>query len=110
MRLSCAAFSARGEVVKNVAILSEVKMALRVSNSLTDDELQSLIDAAKADIAAAGADQTLLDDTAPLVRQAIIWYCKMAYGLDNADFERYEKSYEKLRDRIALSVKFGGAS
>jgi len=89
-------------------LLDEVKLALRVSGSLTDTELQALIDAAKADIAAAGADAGLIDDTEPLIRQAIIWYCKMAYGLDNADFDRYERAYEKLRDRIALSVKFAG--
>ena len=58
-------------------MLAEVKLALRVTTTDFDTEIQSLIDAAVADLTLAGvAAEKAQSTTDPLIKRAIITYCK----------------------------------
>jgi len=92
-----------------MAILAEVKLALRSSNTAFDSEITDIIAACKIDLAEAGAENT--DDTDALVKRAIILYAKANFGMANPDMEKYQKAYDKLKIKMALTetYKTGGA-
>lgn len=83
-------------------MLEVVKKALRVSNSAFDDEIQGLIDAGKRDLQIAGIK---FDDESedPLIRQAVITYCKGEFGFDNPEADRFHDSYVMLKQHLSLS-------
>lgn len=84
-----------------------VKSALRVT---TDDEgieseIKQLISTAKEDLITAGVKSEIAnDDEDELVRMAIIFYCKSAFGFDNPDAGRFKNMYENKRDTLANGV------
>ncbi|MBE2905402.1 head-tail connector protein [Anoxybacillus flavithermus] len=85
-------------------MLESVKLALRVTVSDFDEEIQDLIDAAKRDLSISGVD--VIDETDPLIRRAIITYCKAHFGYDNPDAERLQASYESLKEHLSLSFEY----
>jgi hypothetical protein len=72
-----------------MALLDEMRMRLRVSSEITDDEIEGEIQAALADMRRVGVrDRLLMPEVEgglhPLVKHAIALYCKAYYGYDNA--------------------------
>lgn len=86
-----------------MAILDDIKTALRISGADLDGELQDLIDAAKADLALSGVQK--VDEADPLIKRAIIVYCKAHFGYDDMG-ERFAQSYESLKCHLALSTEY----
>ena len=86
-------------------MLSSCKKALRISSSniTFDDEIQDLIIAAKKDLNVTGI---VVEDKDPLIKQAIIMYCKANFGLDNKDSEKYKNTYELLKNRLSLCGEY----
>lgn len=83
-------------------MLQEVKVALRISNTVYDGEIEGLIDAGKRDLEIAGvAILPLLDD--PLIKRAVILYCKAHFGFDNKDADRFLDAYVMLKQHLSLS-------
>lgn len=81
-------------------LLNDVKLALRIKSDVFDEgEILPLIDACKLDLKRAGASS--VEETNPLVKQAIVLYCKAYFGKDS-EAERFRKCYEMIRDGIAL--------
>ena len=62
-------------------MLEKIKLALRIKNNATDDDIQDTIDAALFDLRVSGVVN--LDESDPLIIQAVKLYCKANYGLDN---------------------------
>ena len=93
-----------------MAILDDVKVALRIaaSNTAFDGEVNDLISAATDDLALAGIISN--DNTDPLIKRAIITYCKAHYGYDNPDAERFLESYLMLKRHLSLSVDYTEAA
>jgi len=97
-----------------MAILDDVKVALRIaaSNTAFDGEVNDLISAAKDDLQLAGI--TSDDTTDPLIKRAVITYCKAHFGYDNPDADRFIKSYEMLKMHLTLAEDYtdggGGVS
>lgn len=89
-------------------MLESVKLALRVTVSDFDSEIQGLIDAAKADLQLSGVAN--LDDTDPLIKRAIITYCKAHFGYDNPEAERFQQSYNMLKMHLSLSSDYTGGA
>ncbi|OMF35267.1 DNA-packaging protein [Paenibacillus sp. FSL H8-0548] len=92
-----------------MAILSDVKAALRISVSTTsfDSEVVDLIDAARDDLRLAGTIESKVnDDGDPLIKRAITTYCKANFGYDNGDAERFQKSYDMLKMHLTLSQEY----
>ena len=82
-------------------MLEKVKLALRVSGNIFDLEIQDLIDAAKLDLKITGVVK--VNDTDPLIQRAIIVYCKANFGYDNNEAERFQKSYDMLKQHLSLA-------
>ncbi|SOC12833.1 uncharacterized phage protein (predicted DNA packaging) [Ureibacillus xyleni] len=82
-------------------MLQKVKKALRISNNAFDDEIQDLIDGALADLFLSGVINFTNDD--PLILRAVITYCKSHFGLENADSEKYGRSYDSLKNHLSLA-------
>ena len=79
-------------------MLQDVKSSVRIINNKFDVELLDLIEAAKTDLLIAGVTKNDEDD--PLIKRAIILYCKANFGLDNKDSEKYQNSYENLKEKL----------
>ena len=80
-------------------MLESVKLALRLSDPAFDEEVQGLIDAASHDLREVGINP---DPTNPLVKRAIITYCKSEFGYDNPDAARFMDSYGHLKVSLML--------
>jgi len=95
--------------VSEVALLDDVKLALRIAPSQTqfDREIEDLIAAAQGELVRAGVDPVKAVDYAdPLVKRAIITYCKAHFGWENADFERLDAAFWRLVEHLSLSAEY----
>lgn len=89
-------------------ILTACRAALRITAADYDDEILTLITAAKADLERGGVlHAKAVDDTDDLVRVAIICYVKGMFGLDNAEADRYESAYQSMLAAMKLSSTYG---
>lgn len=95
-------------LVSTPAVLGEVKTALRISSTAYDDEVIMLIQAARDDLVTAGVSSSLASASypPPLVKNAIIVYCKSGFGMDNPDAEKFAASYQSLKTQLALSSEY----
>ncbi len=90
-----------------MAFLNDVKDALRVNGNTLDTEIQDLIDAAKADLRLSGVHPDKIKDTDPLIKRAIIVYCKAHFGYDDPKVaERFEQAYLSLKQHLTLSNEY----
>ena len=89
-----------------MALLEDVKLALRITSSAFDPEVQDLIDVAKADLQLSGVHPNRLDEGDPLIRRAIITYAKANFGYDNPEAERFQRSYDMLKAHLTLSQEY----
>ena len=79
-----------------MALLDDVRTALRVTTTLTDGEIQTYIGTALFDMGNKGVDPDFLvddadavnDDYMPIVKTAVINFCKAQYGRDVEASER----------------------
>ncbi|WP_439424785.1 head-tail connector protein [Oenococcus alcoholitolerans] len=89
--------------------LDQVKKNLRVST--TDDginqEIIDLISAARNDLYVdQSVDKTIVYGSSPLIKQAIILYCRARFGLNNQDSEKYWSSYQELASELSLKSQY----
>lgn len=89
-----------------MALLDDVKLALRISSSAFDTEVQDLIYAAKADLQLSGVDPTKMLDADPLIKRAIVTYVKANFGFDNPDAERLQQAYNMIKAHLTLSTEY----
>lgn len=83
-------------------MLNLVKMALRISTTAYDDQLNMLIDAAVADLGLAGIIN-IDTETDPLIKQAVCTYCAVNMGLTE-DAERLKKSYDEQKAQLSMAT------
>lgn len=93
-------------------MLDAVKKSLRISNDYFNDEIEDLIESARLDLVQSGISfDKAKSDTDPLIRRAIITYCKANFGLADKDTvsvkEMYQKSYEMIKQHLSLSGDYG---
>ncbi|MBE6068843.1 MAG: DNA-packaging protein [Clostridium lundense] len=81
-------------------MLEKVKLSLRIKTNAMDNEILDLIEACKMDLSISGIKNTSEID--PLIQRAIIVYCKANFGLENQDSEKYQKSYDLLKQSLSL--------
>lgn len=93
-----------------MALLDDVKLALRISSSAFDSEVQDLIDAAKLDLKLSGVTSEKADAATPdaLIKRAIVTYAKANFGFDNPDADRLQQSYDMLKAHLTLSREYIG--
>ena len=88
-------------------MLDLVKKALRIITNYYDDELNQLINAALIDLGFGGASETVLISTTndAVIRQAIITYCKMNFGLPE-DYDRLKRSYDEQKAQLGMATHY----
>lgn len=86
-----------------MTILAAVRKALRVTTDAFDDELAELIEAGQADIRLAGVVNLDTDD--PLVRRAIITYCRLNFGQPD-DYDRLKASYNEQKAQMGMATGY----
>lgn len=84
-------------------MLEAVKLALRVVTDAFDSELTDLIEAGLLDLARAGV--TNYDTNDPLVRRAVITYCRLHFGQPD-DFDRLKKSYDEQKAQMSMATGY----
>lgn len=89
-----------------MALLDDVKAAVRVTstNAGIVAEITDLINAAEYDLKNTGINIDDLDD--PLIKRAIILYCKAHFGYNNPDAQRFGENYNSLKSHLAMSVDY----
>lgn len=86
-----------------MAMIDDVKMALRITTNAYNDELERLVNAAKRDLGVAGVVvPETIDD---LVLQAVVTYCKMSFGLPE-DYDRLKKSYDEQKAQLSNATGY----
>ena len=98
-------------------MLERVKLAMRISTTVYDSELLSLIAAGIADLENVGAmfehtnvtgtggvltDITITD---PLVSTAVVTYCRMMFG-SPADFDRLKAAYDRQKGQLRENSRY----
>jgi len=90
-----------------MALLDDIKLTLRISNTAFDGEINDLISAAKADLMLAGIlPAKANDDNDPLIKRAITVYVKANFGWNNPDAEKLQQSYAMIKGHLALSQEY----
>lgn len=85
--------------------LTKIKLALRISHSVLDDDIRADVEACLADLKAA----RIIDpkDTDPLIFNAIKLWCKSLYTDDTAKAAQYLERYESLRGCLQMAEGYG---
>ena len=81
----------------------KVKMALRIVTDAYDDEIDSLIAAAKSDMGIAGVVvPSELDD---IVGLAVTTYCKLHFGSPD-EYDRLKASYDEQKAQLSMATGY----
>lgn len=84
-------------------MLSDVKLALRIVTDDFDSELNNLIAAAYLDLKIAGVTEQ--DKTDPLIKTAVITYCKMHFG-EPDEYDRLKRSYDEQKAQLSMATGY----
>lgn len=81
-------------------MLEKVKLALRITTTAFDSELNELIEAAQLDLGIAGVEIPSTIDA--IVSRAIITYCKCNFG-EPDEYERLKASYDEQKAQLSMA-------
>ena len=84
-------------------LLTATKMALRITTTAFDNEINDLLTAAKLDLGVAGVEVPVEMDA--LVSLACITYVKMHFGQPD-DFDRLKKSYDEQKAQLVTCTGY----
>lgn len=87
-------------------MLEKVKLALRISTTAFDIEIQDLIAAAKTDLEIAGVK--LPDPLDAVCERAIVTYCKLNFGeMDRVEmYQRLKDSYDEQKAQLSMATGY----
>ena len=92
-----------------MALLDDVKVACRVASTAFDNELTDLISSALADMGITDINAELLveGNPEPLIKQAVITYCRMNFGFQSDTYyARLKASYDEQKAQLLLSSTY----
>lgn len=92
-----------------MALLDKVKAACRVASNAYDEELTDLIESGLADMGITDIKSAVLIDTDPdpLIRKAVITYCRMNFGYqDELAYNRLKASYDEQKSQLLMSGRY----
>ena len=84
-------------------MLEKVRLALRITSTAYDEDLQGLIDAALADLGLAGVLKEKVTD--PLIQRAVITYCRCHFGSPE-DYDRLKASYDEQKAQLQTATGY----
>lgn len=86
-------------------MLAKVKLALRVTTTAYDNDLNDLINAAKLDLDIAGV--VLPSTLDAICERAIITYCKLHFlGLSDNEWDRLKASYDEQKAQLTMATGY----
>ena len=88
-----------------MALLDEVKLSLRVKTDAFNDEITSLIEAAKMDLYNAGVAKQDNPDPDALYKLAIKTYCRINFG-NYEKVEELRKAYNSLVIKLQVAAGY----
>lgn len=87
--------------------LQDIKDSLRITGEDLNAEIEDLIEAAKADLILSGVLESKIAETDPLIKRAIVVYCKANFGYEDPKIsERFQESYISLKHHLTLSAEY----
>lgn len=88
-------------------MLEKVKLALRITTTVFDSELNDLIDAAKVDLGIAGVLVPVTTDSNldVIIQKAIITYCKLNFG-EPDEYDRLKRSYDEQKAQLSMATGY----
>ena len=91
-----------------MALLNDVKMALRVTTEAYDSEITDLIESAKKDLGIAGVE---IPENDAVINTAVKTYCKLNFGTPNpSNWEYLKKSYDEQKAQLSTSSTYSDFS
>ena len=85
--------------------LNKIKLALRISHSKLDEDIQADIEACLADLEACGIVYATTND--PLIYNAVKLWCRSLYTDDPAKGAEYLRRYESLKASLMMAEGYG---
>ena len=90
-------------------ILEKVRLALRITTNVFDDEIQDLIEEAFSDLGLVGISTT--DEGDPLIQAAVKTYCKLHFGsLAPTEYDRLKASYDEQKAQLRSASTYTRAA
>ena len=87
-----------------MAMIDDVRLALRLTITKYDPELTGLMNSCLADLAVAGVLIPTTDPyNDPLIHKAVLTYCKKEFG-SPADYERLNLSYKEQKAQMSTNT------
>lgn len=84
-------------------MLAKVKLALRITTTSFDTELNNLIAAAQLDLGIAGV--VLPSTLDAICETAIITYCKLHFG-EPDEYDRLKASYDEQKAQLSMATGY----
>ena len=84
-------------------MLEKVKLALRITTTAFDGEIEDLISAALADLGIAGVITEEQDD--PLITRAVITFCKANFG-EPDEYDRLKAAYDEQKGQMQTATGY----
>lgn len=84
-------------------MLEKVKLALRITTTAFDGEIEDLISAALADLGIAGVVTEEQDD--PLITRAVITFCKANFG-EPDEYDRLKAAYDEQKAQLQMATGY----
>lgn len=94
-------------------MLSNAKLALRISHNTLDGEIEDLISAARQELILSGISADMVKaetNMDPLIKRAIITYVKANFGFDNPDSEKLNQAFQSLKAHMSLAGDYHAIS
>ena len=94
-----------------MALLDDIKLALRVTTGALDSEVGMLVGSALYDMERAGVNPALLavdsegNLSNDMVKNAVTTWCKANFGYDNSEAARFESVYDRLLNALLNSAE-----
>lgn len=90
-------------------MLERVKIALRISHDVLDDEIAASIAAARLEMVRAGVSSEMAEnETDELIYLAISTYCKAIFSPSLNERQAYDESFKYQLDNLRKSQYYGG--
>ena len=86
-----------------MAMIDDVRLALRLTTTKYDPELTGLINGGLLDLGVAGVTE---DDTQDaLIKLAVITYVKLHFG-SPSDFDKLQKTYDEQKAQLSMATGY----
>lgn len=84
-------------------MLEKVKLALRITTTAFDGEIQDLMAAALADLGIAGVKAADPED--PLMVRAVVTYCRANFGSPE-EYDRLKAAYDEQKAQLQMATGY----